>query len=107
MRIFGLGITLAIGILVYSNGVIADQADQRRPDLATIFNRNYYQFVDRFGTVSRTAYDASGRVIGTQIGTYRHGEPNGMTIEMTYLKPDVEHPHGQAFDGAGKPVPLH
>lgn len=104
MRIFSLGITLAIGILVHSDPVIADQG---RPDLGTIFNRNYHQEIDRFGTVSRTAHDASGRVIGIQIGTYRPGEPNGMTIEMTYLEPDAEHPLGQAFDGAGSPMPLH
>jgi hypothetical protein len=30
-----------------------------------------------------------------------------MTIEMTYLEPDAEHPRGQAFDGAGNPTPLH
>ena len=104
MRIFSLCITLAIGILVHSDPVIADQ---RYPDPGTIFNRNYHQEIDRFGTVSRTAYDASGRVIGIQIGTYRPGEPNGMTIEMTYLEPDAEHPRGQSFDGAGNPMPLH
>ena len=104
MRIFILGITLAIGILVHSDPGIADQG---RPDLEAIFNRNYHQEIDQFGTVSRTAYDASGRVIGIQIGTYRHGGPNGMTIEMTYLEPDAEHPRGQSFDGAGKPMPLH
>jgi hypothetical protein len=82
-------------------------ADQARPDLGTIFNRNYHQEIDRFGTVSRTAYDASGRVIDVQIGTYRPGEPNGMPIEETYLEPDAEHPRGRAFDGAGKPMPLH
>jgi hypothetical protein len=81
-------------------------AHHGRPDLATIFNGNYQQDVDRFGTVSRTAFDASGRVIGTQVGTYRPGEPNGMTIEMTYLQPDAQHPRGQAFDGAGKPIQL-
>ena len=104
MRIFGLFITLAIGILVHSDPVIADQA---RPDLGTIFNRNYHQVIDRFGTVSRAAFDESGRLIGVQIGTYRPGEPNGMTIEETYLEPDAEHPRGQAFDGAGNPMPLH
>jgi hypothetical protein len=104
VRCFGLGITLAIGILALSDPVIADQ---EHPDLAAIFNRNYHQEIDQFGTVSRTAYDASGRVIGIQIGTYCSGAPNGMTIEMTYLKPDAEHPRGQAFDGAGNPTPLH
>jgi hypothetical protein len=103
VRIISLGITLAMGILVYGDAVIADET---RPDLATIFNRNYQQVVDRFGNVRRTAYDASGRVMGTQIGTYRPGGPNGMTFEMTYLEPDAEHPRGQAFDSAGKPVPL-
>ena len=46
-------------------------------------------------------------MIGVQIGTYRPGSPNGMTIEETYLEPDAEHPRGQAFDGAGNPMPLH
>jgi hypothetical protein len=87
-----------------SDAVIADQG---RPDLATIFKRDYQQYGDHFGNVARTAYDASGRVIGTQVGTYRPGEPNGMTIELTYLQPDAEHPRGQVFDGAGNPVPLH
>jgi hypothetical protein len=103
VRILSLGTALAIGILVHSDAVIADQ---ECPDLATMFDRNYHQEMDQFGTVSRTAYDASGRVIGVQIGTYRPGEPNGMTIEMTYLEPDAEHPRGQSFDGAGKPMPL-
>jgi len=30
-----------------------------------------------------------------------------MVIEMTYLEPDEKHPRGQAFDDAGKPMPLH
>jgi hypothetical protein len=96
------GITFA-----FSGSGNPTNAHQGRPDLATIFNGNYHQEVERFGNVSRTAYDASGQVIGTQIGTYRRGEPSGMTIEMTYLEPDAEHPRGQAFDGAGKPMPLH
>jgi hypothetical protein len=108
VKILSLGIIvaigIAIGILVRSDLVIADQGHL---DLGTIFDRNYHQEIDRFGTVSRTAYDASGRVIGIQIGTYRPGAPNGMTIEMTYLEPDAEHPRGQSFDGAGKPMPLH
>jgi hypothetical protein len=104
VKILILGTALAIGILVHSDTVIADQES---PDLATMFDRNYHQAMDQFGTVSRTAYDASGRVIGVQIGTYRPGEPNRMTIEMTYLEPDAEHPRGQSFDGAGKPMPLH
>jgi YD repeat-containing protein len=95
---------LAIGILVHRDPVIADQA---RPDLGTIFNGNYHQEIDRFGTVSRTAYDASGRVIGVQVGTYAPGAPNGMAVELTYLQPDARHPQGQAFDGDGNPTPLH
>ena len=82
-------------------------AHHGRPDLATIFNGNYQQDVDRFGTVSRTAFDASGRRIGTQVGTYDPDEPNKMRVGMTYLVPDAEHPFGQAFDGAGNPTPLH
>jgi len=78
-----------------------------RPDLAAIFNRNYKQYVDHLGNAARTAFDGSGRIIGTQVGTYRPGEPNGMVVEMTYLQPDAEHPRGQAFDGSGKPIPLH
>jgi hypothetical protein len=104
VRIFSLGITLAIGILVHSDPVIANQV---RPDLGAIFNRSYHQEIDRFGTVSRAAFDGSGRLIGVQIGTYAPGVPNGMTIEMTYLEPDAGHPQGQAFDGAGNPMPLH
>jgi YD repeat-containing protein len=104
VRIFSLGITLGIGILIYSDSVIADQA---RPDLGTIFNGNYQQTIDPFGTVSRAAYDASGRLVGVQVGIYRPGAPNGMVLEMTYLEPDAEHPRGQAFDGAGNPMPLH
>jgi hypothetical protein len=83
------------------------KADQGHPDLAAVFNRNYQQYADHFGNVARTAFDASGRVIGTQVGTYRPGAPNGMIVEMTYLQPDAEHPRGQAFDGAGNPTPLH
>ena len=104
MRIFSLGMTLAIGILVHSDPVIADQA---RPDLGTIFNGNYQQTIDPFGTVSRAAFDGSGRLIGVQVGTYSPGEPNGMKIEETYLEPDAKHPLGQAFDSAGNPMPLH
>jgi YD repeat-containing protein len=111
MKPFSLGITLAIGIpvslaigiLVHSDPAIADQ----RPDLATIFNGNYQQIIDPSGTVSRAAFDGSGRLIGVQVGTYSPGEPNGMKIEETYLEPDAKHPLGQAFDGAGNPMPLH
>jgi YD repeat-containing protein len=104
VRSFSLGMTLAIGILVHNGPVIAAEA---RPDLGTIFNGNYQQTIDPFGTVSRAAFDGSGRLIGVQIGTYAPGEPSGMTIEETYLEPNAEHPRGQAFDGAGNPIPLH
>ena len=103
MRPFSLGITLAIGILVHIDPAIADQ----RPDLATIFDGNYQQIIDPSGTVSRAAFDGSGRLIGVQVGTYSPGEPNGMVVEMTYLEPDAKHPLGQAFDGAGNTMPLH
>ena len=82
--------------------------EHKRPDLATIFNDgNYSQYIDQFGTVARTAFDSSGNRIGTQIGTYYRGAPNGMVVEMTYLVPDADHPLGQAFDGAGNPMMLH
>jgi hypothetical protein len=100
----GLGVIVGVGVPVRGHPGIADE---RRPDLAMMFRGNYHQEIDQFGTVSRTALDASGRVIGVQIGTYRPGDPNGMTIEMTYLEPDAEHPRGQAFDGAGNPTPVH
>ena len=58
-------------------------------------------------TVARAAFDASGKRLGTQVGTYRRGAPNGMVVEMTYLEPDADHPVGQAFDGAGNPMPMH
>jgi len=102
--IISLWITLAIGILVHSHPVTAGQTN---PDLEVIFKGNYEQVVDRFGTVRRTAFDASGQKIGTQIGAYSRGAPDGMTIETTYVEPDAEHPRGQAFDGAGHPIPLH
>jgi hypothetical protein len=80
-------------------------AIERGPDLATIFaTGNYQQWIDRFGTVSRSAFDASGKRIGTQVGHV--GGPNGIVVEMTYLVPDAGHPLGQAFDGAGNPKPL-
>jgi hypothetical protein len=111
MKPFSLGMTLAIGvlvtlpigILVHSDPAIADQ----RPDLATIFSGNYQQIIDPSGTVSRAAFDGCGRLIGVQVGTYSPGEPNGMQIEKTYLEPDAKHPLGQAFDGAGNPLPLY
>jgi hypothetical protein len=81
--------------------------EEKRPNLAAIFsNRNYSQYIDQFGTVARTAFDASGKRVGTQVGTYCPGARNGMVVEMTYLEPDAEHPLGQAFDGAGNPKPL-
>jgi hypothetical protein len=106
MKFFSIGlVALAIGVLAHSNSVTAVQ---KRSD--AIFNDgryHYQQIVDLFGTVSRTATAASGRVIGTQVGTYSHDAPNGMVVEMTYLQPDAEHPDGQAFDGDGNPLPLH
>ena len=99
----GFPVSLAIGFLVHSDPAIADQ----RPDLATIFNGNYQQIIDPSGTASRAALDGSGRLIGVQVGTYNPSAPNGMTIERTYLEPDAKHPRGQAFDGAGNPMPLH
>jgi hypothetical protein len=77
------------------------------PDLEAIFGRHCrcIQVVDRFGTVSRSAFDGSGHRIGTQVGTYDPGEPNKMAVEMIYLEPDATHPRGQAFDGAGNPTP--
>jgi hypothetical protein len=78
-----------------------------RPDLTAIFNGNYRQYIDQFGTVARSTFDTSGKRIGVQVGTYRAGAPNGMVVQMTYLEPDAEHPLGQAFDGAGSPMPLH
>ena len=106
-----LSFFLAIGFLVGYAGVNRGQPtksviDQKRPNLAAIFNSgNYTQYIDQFGTVARAVFDASGKRIGTQLGTYRHGAPNGMVVEMTYLEPDAEHPLGQAFDGAGNPMP--
>jgi hypothetical protein len=99
-----IGVLAGLAGLNRSNPVTAEQ---KQPDLTAIFNGNYQQWIDQFGTVSRTAFDVSGRRIGTQFGTYRPGAPNGMLIEMTYLEPDAEHPLGQAFDGAGNPLPLH
>ena len=82
-------------------------AEQKHPDLTAIFTKgNYSQYADQFGTVARAAFDGSGKRIGTQVGTYSPGAPNGMVVQMTYLEPDAEHPLGQAFDGAGSPMPL-
>jgi hypothetical protein len=81
--------------------------EQKRLNLAEIFggNCNCQQWIDRSGNVSRSAFDASGSRIGTQVG--HAGGPNGIVVEMTYLEPDADHPLGQAFDGAGHPTPLH
>jgi hypothetical protein len=107
---------LVLGLLVYYADVIFGTAwmprsqplkpVERRPDLAAIFTSgNYQQWIDRFGTVSRSAFDASGKRIGTQVG--HAGGPNGIVVEMTYFEPDADHPLGQAFDGAGNPMQLH
>ena len=111
MKVLFLGVTVlgfGLGILAHAHGaaVAPVATDQKRPDLTAIFtNGNYQQWIDQFGTVSRTALDASGRRIGTQVG--HAGGPNGIVVEMTYLEPDAEHPLGQAFDRAGNPMSLH
>src|SRR4029077_20713274 len=107
--------SLVIGFLVcYAGyaGVNRSQApkpviEQKHPDLTAIFNSNYSQYIDQLGTIACAAFDGSGKRIGIQGGTCRPGAPSGMLIEMTYLDPDAEHPLGQAFDGAGNPLPLH
>ena len=80
-----------------------------RSDLGAIFGDHCrcLQVSDQFGTISRTAFEESGRRIGTQVGTYDPAESNKMTVEMTYLEPDAKHPFGQAFDGAGNSTPVH
>jgi hypothetical protein len=104
---------VVIGLLVYYAGLnysapVKPVIGQKRPDLTAIFTKgNYTQYADQFGTVARAAFDASGKRIGVQVGKYSHDAPNGMVVEMTYLEPDAEHPLGQAFDGAGNPMPLH
>ena len=103
---------VVIGVLAYTGlaGLNRNHpitAEQKQPDLTAIFNGNYQQLIDQFGTVARAAFDGSGKRIGTQVGTYSPGAPNGMVVQMTYLEPDAEHPLGQAFDGAGGPMPLH
>lgn len=111
MRILAFSLLIGVGALAFSSLNHRDPAkavtvEQRRPDLTAIFtNANYQQWIDRFGTVSRSAFDASGKRIGTQVG--RVGGPNGIVVEMTYLVPDAEYPLGQAFDGRGNPMPLH
>jgi hypothetical protein len=107
-----LSFFVAIGLLTYyadvnHNQPVKPAIEQKRPNLAATFNSgNYTQYIDQFGTVARAAFDASGRRIGTQVGTYDHGAPDRMVVEMTYLEPDAEHPLGQAFDAAGNPMPL-
>ena len=105
--------SLVIGFLVCYAGVNRSQApkpviERKQPDLTAIFTKgNYSQYIDQFGTVARVAFDGSGKRIGTQVGTYSPDAPNGMVVQMTYLERDAEHPLGQAFDGAGSPMPLH
>ena len=105
--------SLVIGFLVCYAGVSRSQVpkpviEQKQPDLTAIFTKgNYSQYIDQFGTVARVAFDGSGKRIGTQVGTYSPDAPNGMVVQMTYLERDAEHPLGQAFDGAGNPMPLH
>jgi hypothetical protein len=81
--------------------------EQKRLNLAEIFGGdcNCQQWIDRSGNVSRSAFDASGSRIGTQVGHV--GGANGIIVEMTYLLPDAGHPWGQAFDGQGNTMPLH
>jgi hypothetical protein len=84
-------------------------AKAERPNLAVTFNDGNWQQIgpDQFGTVGRAAFDAAGHRIGVQVGRYNPDSPSRMTVEMTYLEPDAEHPQGQAFDGGGNPTPLH
>lgn len=114
MKKYLIGTIIALPVLVLVPvgrlGSNAASADQGRLNLAAIFGghcSSCLQVADQFGTVSRTAFDTSGRRIGTQVGTYDPEEPNKMRVEMTYLVPDPEHPFGQAFDGDGNPTPLH
>jgi hypothetical protein len=62
-----LSFFLAIGLLVCYIGVNRGQPvksviEQKRPNLAAIFNSgNYTQYIDQFGTVARAVFDeASG-----------------------------------------------
>ena len=103
---------LAVGLMVYfyvglnHSAPVKPPIEQKRYNLAEIFTTgNYQQLIDRFGTVSRAAFDASGKRIGTQVGHV--GGPHGIVVEITFLEPDADHPLGQAFDGAGNPMPLH
>ena len=104
---------VVIGLMVYfyagqnRGAPVKPPIEHERANLAAIFNDNCncQQWIDRFGTVSRSAFDASGNRIGTQVG--RAGGPNGIVVEMIYLVPDADDPLGQAFDGDGNPMPLH
>jgi hypothetical protein len=102
-----LGLLTAYYIGQNRSAPVKPVIEQKRPNLAVFHSGNYTQYMDQFGTVARAAFDESGKRIGTQVGAYRRGAPNGMVVEMTYLEPDADHPLGQAFDGAGNPIPLH
>ena len=113
MRIFVIVIFFVVsGLMIHvypgQNGSASEKLaiEQKRPNLAAVFygNCNCQQWIDRFGTVSLTAFDPSGKRIGTQVGHV--GGPNGIVVEMTYLAADADHPLGQAFDGQGNPIPL-
>jgi hypothetical protein len=102
---------LVLGLTVYfyagqnRSAPVRPAIEHKRPNLTAMFaTGNYQQWIDQFGTVSRSAFDASGNRIGTQVGHV--GGPNGIMVEMTYLVPDADHPLGQAFDGVGNPTPL-
>jgi hypothetical protein len=104
--LLGTAIALSPVLVQEPNATSGGSASVDAPNLAAIFNGNYQQLVDQFGTVSRAAFGVTGRRIGVQVGRYDPGSPNKMMVEMTYLEPDATHPRGQAFDGAGNPVPL-
>ena len=99
-------VVMAILYVGHRDTPVRPAIEHKRPVLAAIFggNCNCQQWIDQFGTVSRSAFDASGNRIGTQVG--RVGGPRGIVVEMTYLVPDADHPLGQAFDGQGKPMRL-
>jgi hypothetical protein len=100
---------LPIAVVVYASlprGELVNTVipDQRRPDLAAMFNGRYTQYVDHFGNAARAAFDASGNRLGVQVGKYSHDAPNEMIVEMVYLEPDTDHSLGQVFDAAGNPM---
>jgi hypothetical protein len=98
-------VVMAILYVGHRDTPVRPPIEHKHPDLVAIFGTcNCQQWIDRFGTVSRSAFDASGRRIGTQVGHV--GGPRGIVVEMTYLEPDAEYPLGQAFDGQGKPMRL-